>query len=182
MANLRGGCANLINSANIILIPKKPDATSISDYKPISLIHSLSKIFFKLLANKLAPVLRDIVSKCQRAFVKKRCIHDNFMHVQNLIKELHASKTTSLFLKLDISKAFDSVGWAYLARSGEIGYASRWPLPLRESSSTESLESRSHTPGVYDKGIRCRPCCSSWLLILFSVCYNWLPPMGSSAS
>ncbi|KAM0914257.1 hypothetical protein ACQ4PT_011637 [Festuca glaucescens] len=93
MANLRGGCANLINSANIILIPKKPDAATVSDYRPISLTHSLSKIFSKLLANRLAPVLPDIVSKCQSAFVKKRSIHDNFMHVQNLIKELHASKT-----------------------------------------------------------------------------------------
>jgi hypothetical protein len=31
MGNLCGGCANLINSANIILIPKKPDAEHIAD-------------------------------------------------------------------------------------------------------------------------------------------------------
>ncbi|KAK1698067.1 hypothetical protein QYE76_014764 [Lolium multiflorum] len=86
MANLRGVCATIINSANIIIIPKKPDAASVSDYRPISLIHSLSKVFSKLLANKLAPVLPNIVSKCQSAFVKKRSIHDNFLHVQNLIK------------------------------------------------------------------------------------------------
>jgi hypothetical protein len=47
MENLRGEYANLVNSANIILIPKKPDASSVSDYRPISLIHSLSKIFLQ---------------------------------------------------------------------------------------------------------------------------------------
>ncbi|KAM0881450.1 hypothetical protein ACQ4PT_032931 [Festuca glaucescens] len=122
LANLRGGCANLINSANIILIPKRPDAAGLADYRPISLIHSLSKIFSKLLANRLAPILPDIVSNCQSAFVKKRSIHDNFLHVQNLIKELHSSKTACLFLKLDISKAFDSVGWAYLLEAGPTSY------------------------------------------------------------
>jgi hypothetical protein len=64
LSNRRGECANLINSANIILIPKKTDAASVGDYRPISLIHSLSKIFSKLLANHLAPILPDIVSKC----------------------------------------------------------------------------------------------------------------------
>jgi hypothetical protein len=78
MANQRGNCANLINSANIILIPKKPDASRVGDYRPISLIHSLSKIFSKMLANRLVTLLPDIVSTCQSAFVKKRSIHDNF--------------------------------------------------------------------------------------------------------
>jgi hypothetical protein len=104
-----GSYLNLINTANIILIPKKPDAMSVSDYRPISLIHSLSKIFSKLLANRLAPILGNLISKNQSAFIKTRCIHDNFLYVQNLIKELHRSKTPSLFIKLDISKAFDFV-------------------------------------------------------------------------
>jgi hypothetical protein len=127
MENLHGGCANLINSANIILIPKKPDVAGVMDYRPIGLIHSLSKIFSKLLANRLAPVLPDIFSKCQSTFVKKRSIHDNFLHVQNLIKELHSSKTQFLFLKLDISKSFDYVGWAYLLEvMRALGFGQIW--------------------------------------------------------
>ncbi|XP_073368097.1 uncharacterized protein [Aegilops tauschii subsp. strangulata] len=56
LADLRGDCVGLINSANIILLPKKADATRIGDYRPISLIHIISKIFSKLLANRLAPL------------------------------------------------------------------------------------------------------------------------------
>ena len=36
------------------------------------------------------------------------------MLVQQTIKVLHRRKISSLFLKLDISKAFDSVAWTFL--------------------------------------------------------------------
>jgi hypothetical protein len=58
-----GAYMSLINNANIVLIPKRPDAECVSDYWPVSLIHSISKIFSKLLANRLAPVLGTLISK-----------------------------------------------------------------------------------------------------------------------
>ena len=61
----------LLNSANIILLPKKADASRVTNFRPISLIHSFVKIFAKLLANRLAPRLDSLVSKCQSAFIKK---------------------------------------------------------------------------------------------------------------
>jgi hypothetical protein len=77
----------------------------ISDYRPISLFHSFVKIISKLLANRVAPELDHLISLNQTAFIKKRCIHDNFVYVQQVIKELHKRKIPSLFIKLDISKA-----------------------------------------------------------------------------
>jgi hypothetical protein len=122
-----GAYMNLINSANIVLIPKRPDVEAVADYRPISLIHNISKIFSKLMANCLAPVLGNLISKNQSTFIKTRCIHDNFLYVQNLIKELHRAKTPSLFIKLDISKAFDSVSWAYLLEVlHHLGFGPRW--------------------------------------------------------
>ena len=44
----------LLNSAYITLLPKKDDAASIKDYRPISLVHSFAKLITKLLANRLA--------------------------------------------------------------------------------------------------------------------------------
>ena len=64
----------LMNSANIVLLPKKEDALWITDYRPISLIHSFAKIFSKLQANRLAPILNSLVSNCQSAFIKTRSI------------------------------------------------------------------------------------------------------------
>jgi hypothetical protein len=66
------------------------------------------------MANRLAPHLNSMVATNQSAFIRGRCIHDNFMLVQQTIKVLHHRKISSLFLKLDISKAFDSVAWSFL--------------------------------------------------------------------
>jgi hypothetical protein len=68
----------------------------------------------KLLANRLAGKLPSLVSNSQSAFIKGRCIHDNFILVQQTAKALHRPKETRILLKLDITKAFDSVSWPSL--------------------------------------------------------------------
>jgi hypothetical protein len=109
LSQLRGDTFHLLNTANIVLLPKKEKAERVREYRPISLVHSVAKIFSKILANRLGPRLSELVSSSQSAFVKKRCIHDNCILVQGIIKNLHSKKTPALFLKLDIAKAFDSI-------------------------------------------------------------------------
>ena len=98
-----------LNSANIVLLPKKDGAESIVDYRPISPIHGIAKIIAKVLSIRLGPHMSTLVSNAQSAFIKTRSIHDNFMYVRNLAQRLHKSNTPSLLFKLDIRKAFDSV-------------------------------------------------------------------------
>jgi hypothetical protein len=69
-----------VNEANIVLLPKNQMAATISEYRPISLINSVAKIITKVLANRLAPHMNELVSHAQNAFIKKRCIHDNFLY------------------------------------------------------------------------------------------------------
>ena len=97
-----------------LLIPKKLEALEAKDYHSNSLVHSFAKLVTKMMANCLAPHLGNLVATNQSAFTRDRCIHNNFMLVQQTIKVLHHQKISSLFLKLDISKAFDSVDWAFL--------------------------------------------------------------------
>jgi hypothetical protein len=104
----------LLSSAYLILLPKKEDAISACDFRPISLIHSFAKLTTKILANRLGPHLQDLVAANQSVFVRGRSIHDNFMLVQQSIKFLRNRRIPGLLLKLDISKAFDSVSWAFL--------------------------------------------------------------------
>jgi hypothetical protein len=93
------------------------------------------------MANRLAPLLPRLVAANQSAFVRGRYIHDNYMFVQLSIKSLHRWKVSSLFLKLDITKAFDSVSWAFLLEVlSHLGFGLKWcnlisnywPLPLRK--------------------------------------------------
>lgn len=72
----------LLNSAYLILIPKKPEAVMTKDFRSISLIHSFAKLITKNLANRLAPLLDSLVASNQSAFVRGRCIHDNYILVQ----------------------------------------------------------------------------------------------------
>ena len=67
-----------LNSALIALVPKKNDASELSHYSPISLIHSVAKLISKVLALRLSSALNGVISLAQTAFQKGKCIHDNF--------------------------------------------------------------------------------------------------------
>jgi hypothetical protein len=71
-----------LNTALITLLPKKEEATHIKDSRPISLVHSFAKLVTKILANRLAGKLHQIVTPNQSAFIKGGFIQDNFMLVQ----------------------------------------------------------------------------------------------------
>ncbi|KAM0925715.1 hypothetical protein ACQ4PT_003983 [Festuca glaucescens] len=114
--SLRAKGMRNLNDAFIILLPKKDGAIDVKDFRPISLIHSFGKLLSKILANCLAPRLSELVAENQSAFVKGRSIHDNFKMVQLTTRTLHLSRVPSMLVKIDITKAFDSVSWPFLLR------------------------------------------------------------------
>jgi hypothetical protein len=110
-----------------VLVPKIASPQRINDYRPISLVHSFPKIITKILSNRLGPKLQHLISNSQTAFLKKRCIHDCFVFVQQVIKALHKKKVPALFIKLDIHKAFDTLDWHYLLNIlTHLGFGQTW--------------------------------------------------------
>jgi hypothetical protein len=117
----------LLNSAYLTLIPEKEEAVTAKDFRPTSLIHSFAKLVTKIMANRLTPLLDSLVATTQSAFIKGRCIHDNFILMQQTIKLLHKQKVSSLFLKLDIFKAFNSMTWPFLIEIlDHLGFGPIW--------------------------------------------------------
>jgi hypothetical protein len=112
-----------LNTAYITMIPKHEGADQVKDFRPISLVHRFAKLITKILANRLAKKLHDMVFPNQSAFIKGRFIQDNFMLVQQTSRFLHQHKMAGLLFKLDITKTFDSVSWSFKLRSW-----SRWVL------------------------------------------------------
>jgi hypothetical protein len=55
-----------------------------------------------------------MVHPSQSAFIKDRFIEDNFRFVQASARLLHAGKFPRLLIKVNISRAFDSVAWPFL--------------------------------------------------------------------
>ena len=104
----------VINKSLVTLLSKKDGALDLGDFRPINLVHGAVKIFEKVLSSRLVVELPNLVGNHQSAFVKGRSLHDNFMLVQSMARRLHALKNPTILLKLDISKAFDSVQWPFL--------------------------------------------------------------------
>ena len=99
-----------LNHTNIVLIPKVKNPENMSEYKPISLCNVVYKIISKALANRLKQVRPDIISPTQSAFVPGRLITDNVIVAYEALHSMHIrkkGKTSSLALKLDVSKAYD---------------------------------------------------------------------------
>jgi hypothetical protein len=103
-----------LNRALITLIPKKTEAVEVRDYRPISLVHSFSKLFSKLIANRLRGRLGDVGSSNQSAFVRGRCLHNNFLLVRQVARRINARRQTGILLKLDLTCAFDTMSWGFL--------------------------------------------------------------------
>jgi hypothetical protein len=66
---LRGRGFSQLNQALLTLLPKHAGASTLRDYRPISLIHLVAKLFAKVLALRLAPKLDKLVSPIQNAFI-----------------------------------------------------------------------------------------------------------------
>jgi hypothetical protein len=82
----------MLNSAYITLISKKENAVTPKNFHPISLIHNFGKLIMKVMANKLAPPMDQLVASNQSAFIRGHCIHDNYPLVQETIRHLHSNK------------------------------------------------------------------------------------------
>jgi hypothetical protein len=48
-----------------------------------------------VLALRLAPHIDGLVSNAQSAFIKRQCIHDNYLYVHNLARAYHRKKPCS---------------------------------------------------------------------------------------
>ena len=104
-----------INSTILALIPKKEDSRTMKDFRPISCCNVIYKVISKILANRLKIILPKFISPNQSAFVKDRLLMENVLLASELVKSYHKDSVSArCALKIDISKAFDTVQWPFL--------------------------------------------------------------------
>ncbi|XP_062075340.1 uncharacterized protein LOC133779387 [Humulus lupulus] len=104
-----------LHETTLSLIPKVVNPARASDYRPIACCSTLYKVMAKLLCSRLVVVLHYLVQSNQRAFVRGRSIAHNIMILQDLIKNYGRAITSPrCAIKIDISKAYDTVDWLFL--------------------------------------------------------------------
>jgi hypothetical protein len=119
-----------INETAIVLIPKVDEPEMISQFRPIRLCNVIYKVLSKCLVNRLRPLLDDIISEAQRAFVPGRLITDNallaFECMHYIQQEQNPAKSFCAY-KLDLSKAYDRVDWVFLEQMMiKLGFSHCW--------------------------------------------------------
>ena len=104
-----------VNATILTPIPKIQGAETMKDFRPISCCIILYKVVSKVLARRLKVLLPELIEPNQCAFVKGRLLLENVLMATELIKNYRKDLIGSRsVLKLDISKAFDTVKWSFI--------------------------------------------------------------------
>lgn len=100
------------------------------DLRPIALCNVLYKILAKVLANRWKIIFPTLISENQSAFVPGRNITDNVLVAFEITHHMNKKKRGDdgeVALKLDISKSYDRIEWAYLkSRMQSMGFCNKW--------------------------------------------------------
>ena len=98
-----------LKECRIVPIFKSGDPKICDNYRPISLVNTLSKILEKIVALKLTNHLQvnDLLYKHQYGFLRGKSTEHNLIHVVNYIANSLNNGKYCIGLFLDLKKAFD---------------------------------------------------------------------------
>ena len=97
------------NNAIIILLHKKGDVKDINNYRPISLLSHMSKLFTKVIKNRIEKQLDINQAREQAGFRSGYSTTDHLQVITQLVQKSNEYEIPMCFIFVDYEKAFDSV-------------------------------------------------------------------------
>lgn len=110
----KGGILKAFNATFLTLIPNEEGADAPSLFRPISLCNVIYKITSKIIANRIKPLLPDLISEEQSGFVAGRQILDGILLVNEVVHSLRTTKKLGMLINLNLAKAFDKINWDFI--------------------------------------------------------------------
>jgi hypothetical protein len=92
------------------LISKKDkDLTTIKGWRPISLLNTDTKIFAKILAERLKKVCQEVIGPEKLAYIEGPVLQDGHMVMDKVLNMARKKKTSGLIATIDFAGAFDRI-------------------------------------------------------------------------
>ena len=130
--SLRSGVfPNSFKIAKVIPIFKTGNKLDPNNYRPISLLPVFSKVFEKLIYNRIIDFIlkHDVIHPKQYGFIKGRSTEQAMLDITLKIIDAIENRIFSIGLFLDLSKAFDSISHKILLK--KLSYYGIRGVPLR---------------------------------------------------
>jgi len=109
--------------AHIVPIHKKGSRSDVSNYRGISILSSIPKLFELIVTNHLTFHTKQIISTVQHGFTSGRSTSTNLLQFTNFVVDSIESKAQVDAIYFDFSKAFDSINHAIiLQKLAAIGF------------------------------------------------------------
>ena len=111
--------------ALIKLIPKKPNPTSVKDWRPISLPNTDYKILSSIISARIKPILNSTISLEQQCGLPNRQIFNNHLNILSAIDFTNDFVQPLAILQIDFYKAFDTISHEFI-----LSTASKLGIPV----------------------------------------------------
>ena len=106
----------------LVPIPKKGDQTLCDNWRGISLLDVVGKLFAKIVQSRLQMVVEDLVPDSQRGSRKGKGCIDMIFCARQLVEKAREYNTSVYMLFVDLWKAYDSIPhqtlWLVLQKYG----------------------------------------------------------------
>ena len=108
--------------ALIKLIPKKPNPTTVKDWRPISLLNTDYKILSSIISARIKPILNSTISLEQQCGLPNRQIFNNHLNILSAIDFTNDFVQPLAILQMDFYEAFDTISHEFiLSTASKIG-------------------------------------------------------------
>jgi hypothetical protein len=144
-----------INNSFITLVPKVNTSTNLNEFRPISLINCVVKIITKMLGERLQSVIIPMVHQNQYSFIKSRTIQHYLAWAFEFNHQCQQSKQEIVLIKLDFTKAFDTIQHnSIIAIMKQLGFSNQWLKWISNILPSASISVLLN--GAHGKSLQCK--------------------------